>query len=149
MRTDYILYVVALICFIIAVYYGYAYPLTDMTNTLIVTVLAIIAAVFALGGYSLRPQKPIVTKEKPSIPPTKSAIEEQPQMPIPEPAPTPEPEPEPQIAPAPEPETMPEPTPEPVPEPMASPETTEEAPPSETPPETKKPVRKRRERRKT
>jgi outer membrane biosynthesis protein TonB len=147
MRTDYILYVVAVICFIIAGYSA-AVPFTDATaNMIIVIVLVIIGIIFALGGYSLRPQKPTITKGTPSMPPTKSAIEERPVMPMPEPAP--EPEPETEIAPAPEPEAETIPAPEPPPEPMTSPETTEEAPPPEPPAETKKPARRRRERRKT
>lgn len=141
MRTDYILYVIALICFIVAGYSA-AYPFTDtMANTLIVIVLAIIGAIFIWGGYSLKPQARVVTRAEPSIPPTKPAMEEQPIMKAPEPEPTPAPEPE--------------------PEPMPSPEITEEAkmeepPPAEAPPETpaetteemKKPVRKRREKKK-
>jgi outer membrane biosynthesis protein TonB len=141
MRTDYVLYIIALICFIVAGY-SLAYPFTEFTaNTVIVAVLAIIGVVFIWGGYSLRPGKLVVTPTKPQAPPTKPALEEQPPAPMMEPVPEPAPS---EIAAEPEPEPTPTPTPMPEPEP----EKAEEMPPPETPLETKKPVRKRRERKK-
>jgi hypothetical protein len=135
MRTDYVLYLAAVICFIIAGYYGYTYSLADMNTTLIVVVLAIIGVIFIWGGYSLRPQARVVTRAEPSMPPTKPAMEEQPIMPAPEPEPAPAPEPEPMPSPEITEETK---TEEPPP-----PEAPQETP--ETAEETKKPVRKRRE----
>jgi hypothetical protein len=133
MRTDYVLYIVALICFIITGYSA-AYPFTEfMANTLIVIVLAIIGVIFIWGGYSLRPSTPAVTRVEPTVPPTKPAMEEE----QPTTAPPPPHEPEPEPAPAPEPTPMPEP------------EKAEEMPQPETPPPETKPVRKRRERKKT
>lgn len=137
MRTDYILYVVAVICFIIAGYSA-AYPFTgDMANWAIVVVLAIIGIIFIWGGYSLRPSTPMVTRTEPTMPPTKPAMEEEPAA-IATPSP-PEPEPEP----------TPAATPEPTPMAMPEPEKAEETPQPETPPPETKPVRKRRERKKT
>jgi hypothetical protein len=131
MRTDYILYIVAVICFIIAAY-GAAYPYaTSMANTAIVIVLAIIGIIFIWGGYSLRPSRPVVTRTEPVVPPTKPAIKEEQTAVVPSPSP---------------PETEPEPAPEPTP--VSEPEKAEEtSQPETTPPETK-PVRKRRQRKK-
>jgi hypothetical protein len=145
MRTDYILYIIALICFIVAGYTA-AYPFTDfMANTLIVIVLAIIGLIFIGSGYTLRPQPRVVTRAEPTIPPTKPTMEEQP-MP-PELEPTPEATTEPEITRASEPtpptETTEEPKMEEILPPEAPPETTEE-----TTTETKKPARRRRERKK-
>ena len=142
MRTDYILYVIAVICFIIAGYSGAARYTDNMTITLIVIVLAIIGVIFIWGGYSLRPQTRVVTRTEPSMPPTKAAMEEQPIKPTPEPEPTPAPET------LPSPEITEETKAEELPPPEAPPETPAEAE-SETSAETKKPARKRRERRKT
>ena len=142
MRTDYVLYVIAVICFIIAGYSAAVRYTDPMTITLIVIVLAIIGVIFIWGGYSLRPQTRVVTRTEPSMPPTKAAMEEQPMKPAPEPEP------------APAPETMPssEITEETKTEELPPPEAPAEAPPetpSETATETKKPARKRREKRKT
>jgi hypothetical protein len=132
MRTDYILYIVAVICFIIAGWVGAAYPFTgSIANTATVIVLAIIGIIFIWGGYSLRPSKPVVTRAEPTMPPTKPAMEEE----------------KPTTAQPPEPEPTPAPTPEPMP--MPEPEKAEETPQPETPPPETKPVRKRRERKKT
>jgi type IV secretory pathway VirB10-like protein len=141
MRTDYVLYIVAVICFIIAGY-GAAYLFTgDMSNTIIVAVLAIIGIVFAVGGYSLRPTTPTITRAEPSRPTTKPAMEEE-QQPMPAPLP-------PEPMPTPEPELEPEPVTAPETEAMTEPEKTEEMPQPETPPpEAKKPARRRRERKK-
>jgi type IV secretory pathway VirB10-like protein len=137
MRTDYILYIVAVICFIIAGWVGATYPFTGNTaNMVTVIVLVIIGIIFIWGGYSLRPSIPKVTRTETTMPPTKPAMEEeQPTMTPPPPAPEPEPEP------------TPAPTPEPTP--TAEPEKVEETPQPETPPSETKPVRKRRERKKT
>lgn len=147
MRTDYILYIVAVICFIIAGYSAAA-PFTEfMANALIAIVLAAIGIIFIWGGYSLRPSTSVLTRAEPVMPLTKPAMAEEPPTMAP---PPPEPEPESAFTPAPEPETtpavasMPETT-----TPMPEPEQTEEtSQPEPAPPQTK-PVRKRRERKKT
>jgi outer membrane biosynthesis protein TonB len=134
MRTDYILYIVAVICFIIAGIGSIYKFTTDFTsNTILVVVLAIIGIIFAVGGYSLRPTKPVVTRAEPSMPLTKPAMEEE----------------QPTTAPPSMPEPKPEPTPAPESTPMSEPEKAEEKQQPETPPPETKPVRKRRERKKT
>jgi len=146
MRTDYVLYVIAVICFIIAGYTAVARYTEYMTNTLIVIVLAIIGVIFIWGGYSLRPQTRVVMRTEPSMPPTKAAMEEQPVKPAPEPEPTPAPETMPSS------EITEETKTEELPPPEVPPETPPETPaetPSKTSTETKKPVRKRREKKKT
>jgi protein TonB len=134
MRTDYILYVIAVICFIVAGLTA-ARPYTSTTsNMLIVIVLAIIGVIFIGSGYSLRPQTRVVTRAEPTIPQTKPAMEERPPL-------------SPQV-------TEPTPTPEPTPSPGTTEEIKkEEVAPLEAPAETpemktekKKPARKRRER---
>lgn len=145
MRTDYVLYIIALICFIFAGYTA-AYQFTDlMANTLIVVVLAIIGAIFIGSGYTLRPQPRVVTHAEPTTPSTKPAMEEQTMPPEPElmPEPTPEPETTQAAEPTPPPETIEEPKMEELPPPEAPSET-----PAETTTETKKPARRRRERKK-
>jgi len=79
MRTDYILYIIAVICLVIAGY-SYAYPLiTDVaTNYLIIITLAIIGIIFIGSGYSLRPRSPMITQTKPQIPPPAPIIQRQP-----------------------------------------------------------------------
>jgi len=136
MRTDYILYIVAVICFIIAGY-GAAQPFANVNataNDLIVVVLAIIGIIFIWGGYSLRPSAPKVTRTEPTMPPVKPAMEKE----------------SPVVAPTPPPEKEPEPMPAPIaePTPVPEPEKTEATPTPETPPPETKPVRKRRERKK-
>jgi outer membrane biosynthesis protein TonB len=138
MRTDYILYVVAVICFIIAASYGSINNFTPISNNIIVVVLVIIGVIFAVGGYSLRPSPPKVARVEPAMPPTKPAMEEEQPTAAPSP-PQPETKPEPMLA----------PPSEPTPTPMPEPETAEETPQPETPPPETKPVRKRRERKKT
>jgi outer membrane biosynthesis protein TonB len=135
MHADYILYVIAVICFVVAgLTAAHPYTSTTSLNMLIVIVLAIIGVIFIGSGYSLRPQTRAVARVEPTIPQTKPAMEER-AMP----------------APATEPSLKPEPTPaaEPMPSPEAIEETKkEEAAPPEAPAkqETKKPTRKRRER---
>jgi outer membrane biosynthesis protein TonB len=138
MRTDYILYVIAVICFIIAGWVGAALPFTaSIANTATVIVLAIIGIIFVWGGYSLRPSTRKATRMEPTTLPTKPAMEKE----------------QPAVAPMPSPEIEPEPTPapavEPAPIPEPEPAKTEETPQPETPPSETKPVRKRRERKKT
>jgi outer membrane biosynthesis protein TonB len=121
MRADYSLYIVAMICLIIA---GISYWSLNIgaTKTLLAITLVILGAIFAGVGYAFRPKEPVVTTTKPAAAPPK----------LPEPVP-----------PAP-PKTEEAPTP-PTPEPTPSPEK-EEAPqpPPETPEETKPPARRRR-----
>jgi outer membrane biosynthesis protein TonB len=139
MRTDYILYVIAVICFIAAGLTAATHPYTSWTfNALIVIVLAIIGVIFVGGGYSLRPQTRVVTRAEPKMPQAKPVMEEQKTTPP--------------VA-----EPSPEPEPTPVTEPMPAVEASEETKKEEaTPPEavtetsqvkteTKKPARRRRE----
>jgi len=138
MRTDYILYVIAVICFIVAGYAA-AYPFTSIatSNDLTVIVLAIIGIIFVGGGYSLRPQTRVATRVEPTIPQTKPAMEERPTSP-----PAIERAPKPELTPAAEPMLSPEATEGTKKEEAAQPEAPAET--SETKPETKKPARKRR-----
>jgi len=120
MRADYPLYIVALVCFIIAGY-GYAYPFAEWTaNMLLVLTLAILGVVFAVVGYILTPKEPRVTPTKPSAPstyepPPPPEISKR-EEPVPEPTPTPEPSPiertEEMPLPEPSSETQPETAPE-------------------------------------
>jgi len=136
MRTDYILYIVAVICFIIAGWVGAAFAVS-MANTATVIVLAIIGIIFIWGGYSLRPSAREVTHAGPTTPPKPAMEKEQPAMAA---SPTPS---EPKSTPT------PVPTPEPTLMAMPEPEQAAETPQQETPPSETKPVRKRRERKKT
>jgi outer membrane biosynthesis protein TonB len=142
MRTDYILYVVAVACFIVAgSTYAAKFP-DESTYTLISIVLAIIGVIFIGSGYAFKPQKPAVTISKPTMPITPPMVEEKPALAPP--ASEPEPEPTPTTAPL---ERV-----EAIPPSEVAPETPAEAPSEpapETMPETKKPARKRRERKKT
>jgi len=126
MRADYPLYVVALVCFIVAGY-GYAYPFADPSaNLLLVITLSILGVVFAGTGYAFRTRKPTVVTTKP---PTPAITEPTPAPPPPEreePTPPPTLEKEPEKAPE---EAVPSPS-----------ETAPEAPP------TKPPVRRRKKR---
>jgi hypothetical protein len=138
MRTDYILYIVAVICFIIAGWVGAALPFTgSIANTATVIVLAIIGIIFIWGGYSLRPSTRGVTRMELTSPPKPVTEREQPTVAS---SPTP---------PEPEPTPSPGPTTEPTPMAMPEPEKAEETPQPEAPPSETKPVRKRRERKKT
>jgi outer membrane biosynthesis protein TonB len=141
MRTDYILYVIAVICFIVAGYAA-AYPFTSIatSNDLTVIVLAIIGIIFVGSGYSLRPQTRAVTRIEPTIPQTKPAIEERSTPPPLAAEPSPKPEP----TPAEEPMPSPEVTEETKKEEAVPPEAPAETPETKT--ETKRPARKRRER---
>ena len=138
MRTDYILYVIAVICFVVAGLTA-ARPYTSTaSNWLIVIVLAIIGVIFVGGGYSLRPQTRVVTRAEPAVPQTKPVMEEPTKVPsVAEPSPEPEPTP---VA-----EPMPpvEANEEPKKEEAAPAEATPETPQAKT--ETKKPARRRRE----
>ena len=83
MRTDYPLYIVAIVCFIIAVY-AYAAPLTRATD-LYLYVLAVLGIVFLGLGYITRPKQATISSavsapSKPSeLPPTppESKLEEE------------------------------------------------------------------------
>jgi len=131
MRSDYTLYVVAVICFIIAgVFLSYASQLDATMGLAATAVFLILGILFAARGYSLRP-KVIVTTPK-AFPPS-------PAEPSPPPSPPVEEAP---VAPSP-------PTEEQVPSIPPTPPPAEEAP---TPPaleepakvEEEKPVRRRR-----
>ena len=140
MRTDYVLYVIAVICFIVAGLTA-VHPYAAASNTLIAIVLAIIGLIFIVGGYSMRPQTRVTTRIEPAIPQTKPAMEEPstPPPPVTKPSPEPEPTPAPEEMPS---QEAPEETKK---EEVATPEVPEETK-TEVKTETKKPVRKRRER---
>lgn len=59
MRSDYILYSVAVICFIV-LFYAYITPLYEVT-TLYLYVLAVLGLAFAGLGYMSRPKKAVVS----------------------------------------------------------------------------------------
>lgn len=68
MRADYPLYIVAIICFIVAGY-GYAYPFTEpSTNFLLVVTLTILGVVFAGTGYAFREKETKIVTAKPASP---------------------------------------------------------------------------------
>jgi type IV secretory pathway VirB10-like protein len=152
MRSDYVLYVVAVICFIIAgVFIANAIQLatTDM-NLAATVVFFILGIIFAVGGYALRPKvaapMPAVSQPPPvepslpppQLPPVEEKVEEAPAVPPPvvevpppvEEAPVVEPTPPPVEEAAPT-----EPTPVPT---VEEPAKIEEAKPKE------KPARRRR-----
>lgn len=82
MRADYPLYIVAIICFIVAGY-GYAYPFTEpSTNFLLVATLMILGVIFAGTGYALREKESKIVVTKPAPPPK---VEEPPPPPPPPP----------------------------------------------------------------
>jgi hypothetical protein len=77
MRSDYVLYVVAVICFIIAgVFIAGAIQLEATMSLVVTAVFFILGIIFAVGGYSLRPRAaapmPTVSQPlpvEPSLPP--------------------------------------------------------------------------------
>ncbi|MEA2089531.1 MAG: helix-hairpin-helix domain-containing protein [Thermoproteota archaeon] len=76
MRVEYILYVVAIICFILTVFaYGYPEPLgiTDATKNVAMTVLFILGLAFIVAGYSQKP-KPSPTPRPLEYPPTTTEL---------------------------------------------------------------------------
>ena len=136
MRSDYGLYVVAVICFIITGIFltgtveGYKY--TDSMGMAAIAIFLILGAIFALAGYAVRPKVPVSaistapqTLPEPSTPPLLPPVEEK--------------EEEPQVTqPLPQEEQAPQAPPEPTPAveeaPPVSPEPAkaeEEKPPAE------------------
>jgi len=119
MRSDYGLYGVAVICFIIAGAFMVAnvpgYTLTDTLGIAVIIVFFLLGLVSAAVGYSARPKAIMPTPQPiPAPTPTEPAQETPPQL-LPTPAPPTE-----EVAPEPPPPTPPEPSPPPV------------APPTET-----------------
>ena len=97
MRTDYSLYVVALICFIIAgVFLAEPKVIGEQMNTVAIAIFAILGILLAAGGYVLRPKvaaptprappPPIEPSPPPSLPPVEEKVEE---VPVAPPPPTP------------------------------------------------------------
>ena len=87
MRSDYGLYVVAVICFIITGIFltgtveGYKY--TDSMGMAAIAIFLILGAIFALAGYAVRPKVPVSaistapqTLPEPSAPPLLPPVEE-------------------------------------------------------------------------
>ncbi len=118
MRSDYGLYVVAVICFIITGIFltgtikGYEY--TNSMGMAAIAIFLILGAILALAGYAMRPKVPVSTISttpqtlpEPSAPPLPPPIEEKVEEPQPveEQAPPAPPEPAPTIE-----ETTPAPT---------------------------------------
>jgi hypothetical protein len=98
MRSDYGLYVVAVICFIIAGVFLATEPGQTMYQVAMGT-FAILGILFAAGGYALRPKVPTLTAPQPLPvrpsppplpPPVEEKVEEAPVAPSP-PTPTPPP----------------------------------------------------------
>jgi outer membrane biosynthesis protein TonB len=97
MRSDYILYVVAVICFIIAgVFVAGAIPLgTSEMNLTVTAIFFILGIIFAVGGYALRSKAaapmPTVSQPPPAepflplpqLPPVEEKMEEAPAVPPP------------------------------------------------------------------
>jgi len=101
MRSDYGLYVVAVICFIIAgVFLTSAVPeytLSDLMGQAAIVIFLVLGILFAVGGYALRPKVAVPTPRAPppspaepfplpSPPPVEEKVEE---VPIAPPPPTP------------------------------------------------------------
>jgi len=102
MRTDYSLYVVALICFIIAgVFLAEPKVIGEQMNTVAIAIFAILGILLAAGGYVLRPKVAAPTPRappplpvEPSPPPLPPPVEEKvEEVPVAPPPPTPAPSP--------------------------------------------------------
>lgn len=138
MRSDYSLYIIAVICFIIAgIFLTGAIPeytLSDPMGPAVVVIFLVLGILFVIGGYALRPKMAAPT---PAPPPTVTEP-----SPVPSPPLVEEKVEEAPAAPPPAEEQAPS-----IPPPMPPP--TEEAPSppaptSEEPAKVEKPVRKRR-----
>jgi len=142
MRSDYVLYVVAVICFIIAgTFLASAVPeytLEQAAGQMVIAIFVILGLLFAATGYIVRPKvaaptpaapPPLPTEPTPPSPPV--AVEEAPVAPPPPPAPAEE-----QVPPAPPPAEEVAPTPAPT---VEEPAKVEE----------EKPVRRRRRKKAT
>jgi len=133
MRSDYGLYVVAVICFMIAgVFLASAVPGYTPEQTLgqmVIAIFVILGILFSAGGYTLRPKVVVLTPKapppSPAPPPTPPPVEEKvEEAPVAPPPPTPTPPPAEEV-----------PTPAPA---LEEPAKVEEEKPAE------KPVRRRR-----
>jgi hypothetical protein len=79
MRSDYVLYVVAVICFIIAgVFIAGAIQLEATMSLAVTAVFFILGIIFAVGGYALRPKAaaPLPAVSQPLPPPQLAPVEE-------------------------------------------------------------------------
>jgi outer membrane biosynthesis protein TonB len=139
MRSDYGLYLIAIICFIVAgVFLAGAVPnysATYFSGMVLITLFAVLGIIFALVGYSVRPKVIMPTRAVPEAPQAA--------------APTPEPTPPPQPPEAPEhveevPTPPPTPTAEIAPEPIPAPTPEEPAKVTEEEKPKEKRVRRRR-----
>jgi len=143
MRLDYSLYVVALICFIIAGAFLAIGPEQTMTQVAM-GIFAILGVLFAAGGYTLRPKAaaptpkaPPPSPQEPSPPPSPPPVEEKiEEVPVAPPPPTEERVPS--IPPTPPPAEEEVPTPPTAAPVLEEPAKVEEEKPAE------KPVRRRR-----
>ena len=122
MRTDYGLYIVAVICFIIAgIFLTGAIPdytFADSMGMVAISIFLILGIIFAVTGYATKPKittpppvsEPVPTLAEPTPPPVSPPAEEVMTEPVTEPTPV---EPAPQETPT----VIEEPTPVPPPEP--------------------------------
>jgi outer membrane biosynthesis protein TonB len=151
MRSDYVLYVIAVICFIIAgVFVAGTIPLEATMSLAATAVFFILGIIFAVGGYALRPKvaapmpmvsQPSPVEPSPPQPEPSPLVEEKVEAPA---VPPPVEEAPPPVEEAPVAEPTPPPAEEAAPtEPTPAPTVEEPAKVKEAKPE-KKPVRRRR-----
>jgi len=75
MRSDYALYVVAIICFIVAIYT----TTINLESTLYIYAIAVLGIVFVGLGYIARPKKPTLTTV--TSPPSPTELSPEPETP--------------------------------------------------------------------
>jgi outer membrane biosynthesis protein TonB len=101
MRSDYGLYLIAIICFLITgVVLAYAFPSylpdpTTMEGITVWIVFLVLGVIFAIIGYSVRPKIAMPAPPKPPAVPVAAQVQEAPETPeapAPKPEPTPPPE---------------------------------------------------------
>ncbi len=107
MRSDYALYIVALICFIIAGIFltgaVQGYTFADSMGMVSITVFLILGIIFGLAGYATKPKittQPPITEPAPALA-EPAAMPMSPPTPTEEVMPEPQPEPEPVVEQAP------------------------------------------------
>ncbi|MFQ6063974.1 MAG: helix-hairpin-helix domain-containing protein [Candidatus Bathyarchaeia archaeon] len=83
MRSDYILYVFAVICFILAVVVFAGYPPMGDINLVATAVLAILGMILVGAGYLIRPEETTLAPPTPPAPKPPPKISAPPQIPQP------------------------------------------------------------------
>jgi len=78
MRSDYGLYVVAIICFIIAGAFAASYTITDPTGIIVTMIFLLIGIISAAVGYSARPKAITPATQPTPAPVTPPLLEEMP-----------------------------------------------------------------------